>query len=44
MAVAEAPPRGREAADLIERRYGLRCTLSEDPVAHAPLVAPLGRR
>ena len=31
-------------ADLIERIYGLRCTIIEDPVAHTPLVVPLGRR
>ncbi|MGP4883446.1 hypothetical protein ACTXQV_70240, partial [Klebsiella pneumoniae] len=26
---------------LIERIYGLRCTIIEDPVAHTPLVVPL---
>ncbi|MCJ8607340.1 hypothetical protein MWH03_32835, partial [Klebsiella pneumoniae] len=26
------------------RIYGLRCTIIEDPVAHTPLVVPLGRR
>ncbi len=31
-------------AELIERIYGLRCTIIEDPVARTPLMVPLGRR
>ncbi len=42
--VAEGPPKEIVTADLIERIYGLRCTIIEDPVAHTPLVVPLGRR
>ena len=37
-------PKEIVTADLIERIYGLRCTIIEDPVAHTPLVVPLGRR
>ena len=42
--VAEGAPKEIVTADLIERIYGLRCTIIEDPVAHTPLVVPLGRR
>ena len=42
--VAEGAPKEVVTADLIERIYGLRCTIIEDPVAHTPLVVPLGRR
>lgn len=42
--VAEGAPKAIVTADLIERIYGLRCTIIEDPVAHTPLVVPLGRR
>ncbi|RYA67536.1 iron-enterobactin transporter ATP-binding protein, partial [Enterobacter cloacae complex sp. 2DZ2F16B1] len=31
-------------AALIEKIYGLRCTIIDDPVAHTPLVVPLGRK
>lgn len=42
--VAEGAPKEIVTADLIERIYGLRCTIIDDPVAHTPLVVPLGRR
>lgn len=42
--VAEGAPKEIVTADLIERIYGLRCTIIEDPVAHTPLAVPLGRR
>ena len=42
--VAEGAPKEIVTAELIERIYGLRCTIIEDPVAHTPLVVPLGRR
>lgn len=42
--VTEGAPKEIVTADLIERIYGLRCTIIEDPVAHTPLVVPLGRR
>ena len=41
--VAEGAPKEIVTADL-ERIYGLRCTIIDDPVAHTPLVVPLGRR
>ena len=42
--VAEGAPKEIVSAELIERIYGLRCTIIEDPVAHTPLVVPLGRK
>ncbi|HDR2269193.1 TPA: iron-enterobactin transporter ATP-binding protein, partial [Enterobacter cancerogenus] len=29
---------------LIERIYGMRCMIIDDPVAGTPLVVPLGKR
>ena len=42
--VAEGAPKEIVNAALIEKIYGLRCTIIEDPVAHTPLVVPLGRK
>ena len=42
--IAEGAPKEIVTAELIERIYGLRCTIIDDPVAHTPLVVPLGRR
>ena len=41
--VAQGAPREIVTAELIERIYGLRCTIIDDPVAGTPLVVPLGR-
>lgn len=42
--IAEGDPREIVTAGLIERIYGMRCVIIEDPVAGTPLVVPLGRR
>lgn len=42
--VAEGAPKEIVNAALIEEIYGLRCTIIDDPVAHTPLVVPLGRK
>lgn len=42
--VAEGAPQEIVTPELIEAVYGLRCMIIEDPVAHTPLVVPLGRR
>lgn len=42
--VAEGAPQEIVTAELIEAVYGLRCMIMDDPVAHTPLVVPLGRR
>ena len=42
--VAEGAPQEIVTAELIEAVYGLRCMIIDDPVAHTPLVVPLGRR
>jgi len=42
--VAEGAPKEIVTPELIEAVYGLRCMIIEDPVAHTPLVVPLGRR
>lgn len=42
--VAEGAPKEIVTAELIEAIYGLRCMIIDDPVAHTPLVVPLGRR
>jgi len=42
--IAEGDPREIVTAALIERIYGMRCVIIEDPVAGTPLVVPLGRR
>ncbi|WP_312410804.1 iron-enterobactin ABC transporter ATP-binding protein [Pseudescherichia sp.] len=41
--VAEGAPKEIVTAELIEAVYGLRCMIIDDPVAHTPLVVPLGR-
>ncbi|MCE0845020.1 iron-enterobactin ABC transporter ATP-binding protein [Buttiauxella sp. A2-C1_F] len=41
--VAEGAPTEIVTPELIEAIYGLRCMIIEDPVAHTPLVVPLGR-
>lgn len=42
--VAEGAPGEIVTPEFIEAVYGLRCMIIEDPVAHTPLVVPLGRR
>ncbi len=42
--VAQGDPKEIVTADLIERIYGMRCMIIDDPVAGTPLVVPLGRR
>ncbi|WP_052284768.1 iron-enterobactin ABC transporter ATP-binding protein [Kluyvera genomosp. 1] len=42
--VAEGAPKEIVTPELIEAVYGLRCMIIDDPVAHTPLVVPLGRR
>ncbi|WP_343529198.1 iron-enterobactin ABC transporter ATP-binding protein [Yokenella regensburgei] len=41
--VAEGDPKVIVTTDLIEKIYGLRCTIIDDPIAGTPLVIPLGR-
>ena len=41
--VAQGAPKEIVTAELIEAVYGLRCMIIDDPVAHTPLVVPLGR-
>ncbi|WP_270222141.1 iron-enterobactin ABC transporter ATP-binding protein [Kosakonia cowanii] len=41
--VAQGAPKEIVTAGLIEEVYGLRCMIIDDPVAHTPLVVPLGR-
>ena len=40
--VAQGAPKEIVTAELIEAVYGLRCMIIDDPVAHTPLVVPLG--
>jgi energy-coupling factor transporter ATP-binding protein EcfA2 len=40
--VAEGAPKAIVTPDLIERIYGMRCMIIDDPVAGTPLVVPLG--
>ncbi|MCT4710669.1 iron-enterobactin ABC transporter ATP-binding protein [Enterobacteriaceae bacterium H11S18] len=42
--VAEGAPKEIVTPELIEAIYGLRCMIIEDPVAHTPLVVPLGKK
>jgi iron complex transport system ATP-binding protein len=42
--IAEGAPKEIVTAELIERIYGLRSLIIEDPVAGTPLVVPLGKR
>lgn len=41
--VAEGKPAEIVTPALIEAVYGLRCVIVEDPVAHTPMIVPLGR-
>jgi ABC-type cobalamin/Fe3+-siderophores transport system ATPase subunit len=41
--VAEGKPSEIVTPALIEQVYGLRCVIVEDPVAHTPMIVPLGR-
>lgn len=40
--VAEGPPKEIVTAELIEKVYGLKCVIIDDPVSHTPLVVPMG--
>ncbi len=40
--VAQGAPKAIVTTELIEAVYGLRCMIIDDPVAHTPLVIPLG--
>ncbi|MGG5836827.1 iron-enterobactin ABC transporter ATP-binding protein [Huaxiibacter chinensis] len=42
--VAEGAPKAIVTPELIERIYGMRCVIIDDPVAGTPLVVPLGKR
>ena len=42
--VAQGAPREIVTPALIERIYGMRCMIIDDPVAGTPLVVPLGKR
>ena len=41
---AEGKPAEIVTPALIEQVYGLRCVIVEDPVAHTPMIVPLGGR
>lgn len=41
--VAEGAPKAIVTPELIEAVYGMRCMIIDDPVAHTPLIVPLGR-
>jgi iron complex transport system ATP-binding protein len=40
--VAQGAPKEIVTPELIERIYGMRCMIIDDPVAGTPLVVPLG--
>lgn len=42
--LAQGRPADIVTPDLIERVYGLRCQIMDDPVAHTPMIIPLGRQ
>ncbi|MFC9385338.1 ABC transporter ATP-binding protein [Streptomyces venezuelae] len=42
--VAEGPPADVVTAELVERVFGLRCQVIEDPETGTPLVVPAGRK
>ncbi|MFF8377345.1 ABC transporter ATP-binding protein [Streptomyces sp. NPDC015661] len=42
--VAEGPPSEIVTAELVERVFGLRCQVIDDPETGTPLVVPAGRR
>ncbi|WP_312055283.1 ATP-binding cassette domain-containing protein [Pantoea brenneri] len=41
--IAEGKPADIVTPALIETIYGLRCMIVDDPVAHTPMIVPLGR-
>jgi|SRR5690625_754852 len=41
--VARGDPREIVTEQLVEKVFGLKCTIIEDPIAHTPLIVPLGR-
>jgi ABC-type cobalamin/Fe3+-siderophores transport system ATPase subunit len=41
--VAQGTPSDIVTAELVERVFGLRCIIIDDPVSHTPLIVPLGR-
>lgn len=41
--IAEGKPAQIVTPALIEQVYGLRCVIVDDPVAHTPMIVPLGR-
>ncbi len=41
--VAEGAPKDIVTPELIEKVYGLKCVIIEDPISHTPLVVPLGK-
>lgn len=41
--VAQGAPSDIVTAELVEEVFGLRCVIIEDPVAHTPMIVPLGR-
>ncbi|MEK5037356.1 ABC transporter ATP-binding protein [Sporosarcina sp. FSL K6-3457] len=41
--IAQGDPREIVTEQLVEEVFGLKCIVIEDPVAHTPLVVPLGR-
>ena len=41
--VAQGAPSDIVTAELVEEVFGLRCIIIEDPVAHTPMIVPLGR-
>lgn len=41
--VAQGAPKEIVTPELIEDVYGMRCMIIDDPVAHTPLIVPLGR-
>lgn len=41
--IAEGKPAEIVTPALIETIYGLRCVIVDDPVAHTPMIVPLGR-
>lgn len=41
--IAQGDPRQVVTKELVEEVFGLKCIIIEDPIAHTPLVVPLGR-
>lgn len=42
--IAEGPPQEVVTADLVEKVFGLRCQVIDDPETGTPLVIPAARR